>query len=196
MRGEPIQAVNTGLETLLGALRQAPYALETIHLSVMTFDREVNTVVPLTPLEDVILPRITTPDSGPTHLGEALGVLLSHVGGNVRKGTADAKGDWAPILIVMTDGKPSDTAAFQDRAPEVNAAGFAHVIGCAADPKARREDLNLLCDTVVTLETMDGNIFQSFFKWVTELIAQGGRSVGSTIKDSLPPPPAEINVVL
>ncbi len=72
MRGEPIESVNTGLETLLGALRQDPYALETIHLTVMTFDREVKTVVPMTALEDVILPRITTPDSGPTHLGEAL----------------------------------------------------------------------------------------------------------------------------
>jgi uncharacterized protein YegL len=196
MRGEPIESVNTGLETLLGALRQDPYALETIHLTVMTFDREVKTVVPMTALEDVILPRITTPDSGPTHLGEALGVLAKQVASDVRKGTPEAKGDWAPILIVMTDGKPSDLAAFEENTPRVKSIGFANIIGCAAGPKARREDLETFCDTVVTLETMDANMFQSFFKWMTEVIAQGGRSVGSGQKDSLPPPPAEINVVL
>lgn len=196
MRGEPIESVNTGLETLLGALRQDPYALETIHLTVMTFDREVKTVVPMSPLEDVVLPRIETPDSGPTHLGEALQVLTRQVGKDVRKATADTKGDWAPIAIVMTDGKPSDLAVFEETIPLVKSIGFGNVIGCAAGPKARRQDLEMFCDTVVTLETMDANAFQSFFKWMTDVIAQGGRSVGSGQKDSLPPPPGEINVVL
>lgn len=196
MRGEPIEAVNTGLETLLGALRQDAYALETIHLTVMTFDREAKTVVPMSPLEDVVLPRITTPDSGPTHLGEALGMMLDQAGRDVQKGTAYQKGDWAPILIVMTDGKPSDTAVFAEKAPQVKTCGFANVIGCAAGPKARKEDLESFCDTVVTLETMDANAFQTFFKWMTEVIAQGGRSVGSGQKDALPPPPNEINLVL
>jgi uncharacterized protein YegL len=38
MRGEPIQSVNVGLHAMLQALRQDPYALESVHLSVITFD--------------------------------------------------------------------------------------------------------------------------------------------------------------
>lgn len=35
MRGEPIEAVNVGLQVLL-SLRQNPYALESVHLSITT----------------------------------------------------------------------------------------------------------------------------------------------------------------
>lgn len=38
MIGEPIEAVKTGLQTLLSVLRQDSYALETVHLSLITFD--------------------------------------------------------------------------------------------------------------------------------------------------------------
>lgn len=196
MRSEPIEAVNTGLETLLGALRQDPYALETVHLTVMTFDRVAKTVVPMTPLEDVVLPRITTPDSGPTHLGEALRMLAESVARDVRKGTSETKGDWAPILVIMTDGKPSDIALYEEQVPAIRSLGFANIIGCAAGPKARQEELKPLCDHVVILETMDANAFGQFFQWVSDVLAQGGRSVGSGVQEHLPPPPPEINVVM
>ena len=32
MRGEPIHSVNVGLQAMLSALRQDPYALESVHL--------------------------------------------------------------------------------------------------------------------------------------------------------------------
>jgi uncharacterized protein YegL len=40
MRGEPIEAVKTGLRALLSSLSRDPYALETVYLSIITFDRE------------------------------------------------------------------------------------------------------------------------------------------------------------
>ena len=38
MMGEPITAVQTGLQNLVATLRQDPYALETAFISVITFD--------------------------------------------------------------------------------------------------------------------------------------------------------------
>ena len=55
MRGEPIAAVNVGLGALVASLRQDPSALESVHVSVMTFDAEVKVVVPLTPLDQLQL---------------------------------------------------------------------------------------------------------------------------------------------
>ncbi|MEM9757022.1 MAG: VWA domain-containing protein [Pseudomonadota bacterium] len=196
MRGEPIEAVNTGLETLIGALRQDPYALETVHLTLMTFDRDVKTVLPMTPLEEVVLPRITTPDSGPTHLGEALKSLSGEVAATVQKGSDTEKGDWAPLLFIMTDGKPSDVALFEEQRPKIRALGFSSIIGCAAGPKAKEDDLRGLCDKVVKLETLDSSGFVQFFQWVSQVVAQGGRSAGQNAADELPPPPPEVNVVL
>ena len=48
MFGEPIEAVKNGVQTLVAALRQDPYALETAYLSVITFDNGARQVVPLT----------------------------------------------------------------------------------------------------------------------------------------------------
>ncbi|MDD2867777.1 VWA domain-containing protein [Neomegalonema sp.] len=195
MKGEPIEAVNTGVRAMIGALRQDPHALETVHVSILTFDREANVVLPLTPLDTLQLPRIVTPESGPTHLGLALEVLAERVGRELRRSTAETKGDWAPYLFVMTDGRPSDVQAFAEQCPVVRGLGFASVIGCVAGPKARREDLEPLCDHVVALDTMDGAGFAGFFRWVTSAIAKGGQSVGVAGATDLPPPPPEIQVV-
>lgn len=195
MQGEPIEAVNSGMETLISALRQDPYALETVHMSVITFDADIKTIVPLTPLEDVVLPQITTPRSGPTHLGLALEALGARMTADVLKGSDAAKGDWAPYLFIMTDGKPSDTQLYAEQCVAMRKLGFASIIGCAAGPKAREEDLKPLCDHVVRLDTMDSNAFAKLFKWVSEVIASGNKSLGTNQNTRLPPPPPEINVV-
>lgn len=196
MRGEPIASVNTGLQTMLASLRQDPHALESVHLAIWTFDREVNNVLPLTELSDIQLPEIETPDSGPTMLGRALTEVLSCVDSEVRRGGEDSKGDWMPLLFIMTDGKPSDLADFNGVLSQVKAAGFGAIVACAAGPKAKSEYLQMLTDRVVTLDTLDANGFEQFFKWVSASVSVGNRSVGVTDDISLPPPPPELNIVI
>ncbi|KZK79087.1 von Willebrand factor type A domain protein [Pseudovibrio sp. W64] len=194
MKGEPIEAVNSGLETLVEALRQDPYALETVHISVITYDREATVLVPMVSLEDLQLPRISTPDSGPTHTGEALECLERLYKSEIIPNSEDKKGDWAPYLFIMTDGKPSDVMLFGQMCPRIKKLGFANIVGCVAGPKAHRKDLEQLCDQVASLDTMDSTSFTSLFKWVSDVFAQGNRSMGAKA-DTLPPPPTEINLV-
>ena len=75
MKGEPIESVKVGLADMIATLRQDPYALETVCISIITYDRDVKQVLPLTELENLQLPEIITPDSGPTHTGLALKML-------------------------------------------------------------------------------------------------------------------------
>ena len=79
MKGEPIESVKVGLESMLTSLRQDPFALESACISIITYDRDVKCLVPLTPLEDMQLPNIITPDSGPTHTGAALKMLCENM---------------------------------------------------------------------------------------------------------------------
>jgi len=51
MRGEPIEAIKVGLETMVSSLRQDPFALESVHLSVITFNRSPEQILPLTEFE-------------------------------------------------------------------------------------------------------------------------------------------------
>lgn len=195
MRGEPIQSVNAGMHALLSALRQDPVALESVHLCVITFDTQAREVLPLTPLSDVALGEITVPEAGATFMGAALELLIARVDRDVRRSTPTAKGDWRPLLVLMTDGSPSDLQAFKDAAAEVASRNFGSIIACAAGPKAKSEHLSLLTDKVATLDTMDAAAFGSFFKWVSVSVAVGSSSVGVAGQISLPPPPAEVNFV-
>lgn len=209
MKGEPIESVKNGIASLVASLRTDPHALDTVNLCLMTFDREVRTLVPLTPLDEFILPELVVPDSGPTMTGLALREVCRAVRVDVIKSTENQKGDWRPLLFIMTDGVPSDSAEYAAMIPMVKSVGFGTVVGCAAVMKSRCNDmekskldadrlcsqLKLLCSHVVTLDTMDGNTFLAFFKWVSSAVANGNLSAGTSCEVTLPPPPPEISVV-
>lgn len=196
MKGEPIESVKVGLEAMIASLRQDPFALETVYISIITFDREVKQILPLTELELLQLPEILTPDSGPTHLGEALDVLCKMVDREVSLTTAEAKGDWMPLLFIMTDGKPSDIQKYNNILPEVKKRHFGSIIACAAGPKADPVPLKLLTDQVYTLETTDSSAFRQFFKWVSASVSVGNKSIGTSTDIQLPPPPPEVHTII
>lgn len=195
MKGEPIESVNNGLKSMLTFLRQDPFALESVYLSIITFDRKVEQILPLTELESVQLPNIVTPESGPTHLGEALELLCKTVDSEVTVNTLDQKGDWMPLLFIMTDGSPSDIQKFNEQVPEVKKRHFGSIIACAAGPKAKESYLLELTPDVVHLDTTDSATFQQFFKWVSSTVSVGNRSLGTTSEPILPPPPPEVQIV-
>ena len=58
MKGEPIESVKVGIEAMLSTLRNDPYALETVNISIITYDRDVNQLLPLTPIDELQMPEI------------------------------------------------------------------------------------------------------------------------------------------
>lgn len=198
MHGEPIQAVNVGINAMLSALRQDPYALESVHLSLITFDREIKELLPLTPLDQAQINDIELPRSGATHMGEGLTFLAQKVQQNVTKSSTTHKGDFRPMLFIMTDGSPSDLMVFRESIPKIKACQFAEIIACAAGPKANTDYLKQITDQVVVLDNMDSSAFAQFFKWVSDSITAGSMSSGlaGDLDSKLPPPPPEVQVVL
>ena len=194
MYGEAINAVNEGIRSMMNALLQDPYALETVKISLITFEKEVKELFPLTSLEEVQFEDIETPKSGPTHLGEALEFFIKKYNKDITKNN---KSNFSPMLFVMTDGKPSDLQLFNEKVIELKKLRFASIIGCAAGPKAKVKFLKQFADTVVFLESTDTSAFSVFFKWVSASIASGNQS--GSINDNfnqLPPPPTELNIVV
>lgn len=196
MRGEPIEAVKAGLQSLVSGLRQDPYALESVHLCMITFDREARVIVPLTGLEEFQMPQLVCPETGPTHLGEALESLCASLDRDIIRSTPDQKGDWRPLLFIMTDGSPSDVMAYEEWSERTRQKGFATIVACAAGSKAREEPLRKVADHIVTLDTMDSATFGQFFKFVSDTVTAGAKSVGATSSLELPPPPKEVHVVV
>ena len=196
MKGEAIEAVKVGLSDMVSTLRQDPYALETVWMSLITYDKDVKQILPLTALEDLQLPEITTPDSGPTHMGAALEMLCQKYDKEVNMGSPEQKGDWMPLLFILTDGKPSDSQAYNNVIPEVRKRQFTNIVACAAGPRAETEPLKRLTDKVFALEHMDGATFSKLFQWVSQQVAGGGKTMGVADSVELPDPPAELNLVI
>jgi len=196
MMGEPIAAVDTGVQTLVTALRQDPYALETAYLSVITFDSNAKQIVPLTELTAFQMPPIQA--GGTTAMGDALSLLANKIDSEVTKTTAETKGDWKPLVFIMTDGGPTDNwqkglSEFQKRKTGV-------VVACAAGQGADTNVLRQITECVVQLDTADTSSIKAFFKWVSASVSIGSQKVDSGNElvglGELPPPPPEVNIVV
>lgn len=196
MNGEPIQALNNALSGMVNTLRSDAQASESLWISIITFDREVNEVSPLTELPLFQLPEIICPPSGPTNTGKALETLYEKVNKEVRKGTPTQKGDWRPLLFIFTDGKPSDPQLYTEMTPKIKSLNFGAIVGCAAGKLADNSKLQELTDTVVHLDTADSTTLKQFFKWVSDTIEQGNKSMGTVETVTLPTPPSEVHLVI
>lgn len=196
MNGEPIQALNNAMSGMINSLRSDAQASETLWISVITFDREVKEIVSLTELPSFQLPEIICPPSGPTFTGKALEMLYDKVNSEIRKGTPTQKGDWRPLLFLFTDGKPSDPMLYKEMLPKIKSLNFGAIVACAAGNLADDSKLKELTDTVVHLATADSTTLKQFFKWVSDTIEQGNKSMGTTDLVTMPPPPSEVHLVI
>lgn len=196
MRGEPIAALNNGFNGLISMLRSDPQAMDSLHISVVTFDREVNNLIPLVDLASFHPVEIKCPDSGPTHTGQALEMIYDLVNKDLIKGSAERKGDWKPLLFVFTDGKPSDVQKYREMMPKIKSLDFGVIVGCAAGPKAEVSFLQELTSNVVKLDTTDASTLTTFFQWVSSSIEMGSKSQGTGESMTLPPPPSELNIIV
>ncbi len=197
MSGEPIEAVKNGVQMMHSALRKDPYALESAYISIITFESTVKQLVPLTEVAQFVPPTVSA--GGGTSLGAALKEVVNCANREVAKSTPDAKGDWKPLVFIMTDGAPTDNVEPGIQAFQAYKWGI--VVACAAGQHADESLLQRIAgENVVKLDTADTNSIAAFFKWVSSSIAtsskkieEGGAEAGSI--SELPPPPPEINLV-
>jgi uncharacterized protein YegL len=106
MAGEPLKAVEKGVLTMVSTLRKNPYALETAFLSVLTFDSKARVASPLTELNSFTIPKLSFRPG--TSLGAALNLLREQMAKEVVLNNKETKGDFKPLVFILTDGQPTD----------------------------------------------------------------------------------------
>lgn len=196
MTGEPIEAVKNGVQMMVHSLRQNPQAIETAFVSIITFNSEAKQLIPLIDLAS--FQTVDLKAAGTTALGAALSLLADKLENEVTKTTLEQKGDWKPIVFIMTDGVPTDDwqAGFQ----KLKAVKKGLIVGCAAGNNADDKVLKEIADQVVRLSNTDADSIGKFFQWVSASIATTSTKVEETgidltKKDQLPPPPSELVIV-
>ena len=197
MSGEPIEAVKNGVQVMISSLRQNPQAIETAFISVITFDSIAQQVIPLTDLASFQMVDIKA--TGTTALGDALKMVANKIDNEVQKTTTEQKGDWKPLVFIMTDGIPTDD--WQSGLNEFKKRKTAFTVACAAGSGADTNILKQITENVVSLDTADSSSIGKFFLWVTASIGVSSTRVEDTGKEvqglsELPPPPSELNIVV
>ncbi|HPZ06526.1 MAG TPA: VWA domain-containing protein [Candidatus Eremiobacteraeota bacterium] len=193
MSGEPIEAVRQGLKALLSDLRSDPQAIETAYLSVITFASNAQQVCPLTELMAFKEPDLVA--SGTTALGEALKILEQAIDREVQKSTETQKGDWKPLIFIMTDGQPTDN--WEKPADSIKQKKPGNIIACAAGPGADSSVLKRITEIVVELNNLQPDTLKTFFKWVSSSVKATSVSLAQKADApiNLPPPPPQIVLV-
>lgn len=196
MMGEPIEAVKNGVQVLVSALRQDPIALETAYLSIITFDSDAKQVVPLTDLQSFQIPELVS--SGTTNLGDALSLLCDCKNREVAKSTPERKGDWKPMVFIMSDGAADSgwESGLQKFKKEkwgvVVGVGLGDSFGSTLEQICGKENLLQVKDT-------DNSSIAKFFKWVSASISTTSTKVEAnqgevSAMSQLPPPPTDFQL--
>lgn len=195
MTGEPIEAVRQGIKALLSELKSDPQALETAYISVITFDSSARQTAPLTELMLFKEPQLKA--SGATALGGALNVLMDCINSEVRKSTDTQKGDWKPLVFILTDGSPSDTEEFRIAVQKIKSVKTANIIACAAGSNAKTEYLKQITDNVLMMNTLSAGDLASFFAWVSSSVKVSSQKLDQKPGGELmlPPPPQGFVIV-
>jgi uncharacterized protein YegL len=178
MAGEPIVAIETGLRTLLADLTNDPQAMDTVWLSVISFDSSAEQLVPLTDITEFRAPDLEA--SGSTALGEAMELLAEQMREEVRTTTESQKGDWKPLIFVFTDGEPNE--GWEEAVDDFRSQGLATIIACGAGTEVHEETLRRLGDKVILLKDTQPGTLGAFMQWVTASVTAACKSLGTRAK--------------
>lgn len=184
MAGQAITAMHSGMQMLLTALKKDPQVIEIGAMSVISFGGKAKVEVPLSSVLDVRIPSLDL--SSGTSLGAAFDLLTSEIGSKVTKTTREVRGDYKPIVFLITDGQPTDDwrrgyQKFRKQNPTVKV----HAVGCGDDVDF--SVLKEITENTYVLKDMDADAFGTLFQCVTASVRSVTASMmnGDGVKDDL-----------
>ena len=175
MSGSPIQAVNQGVGTIYTELCNNPRALSTVKLSVITFSGNA-TFTPPVALDQFVPPTLVA--NGGTPLGGALRALADSIDRDLDKTTKDKKGDYCPIVFLLTDGYPTDDYTAQaNRIRQFTGSQKPMIIALGCGGGADEAMLKNVAQHVFLMHNVTPEEIRKFFVWLTGSIKQASNAV-------------------
>lgn len=155
------EAVMHSIRSALNYLRAEPFAIESVWLSVITFDEEARQLCPLTELP--LFSETPLQYHGCAHLQFGLRLLRDCLDREVIRGRLDLRGDWKPTVLLYCrfDSDPETIGAVRllmDRRDF-------RLIVCLLDGDASASPVAGLADLVISLRDMELCILRDIFSW-------------------------------
>lgn len=176
MAGKAMTSMTVGVHSLLKDLRRDPAAMEMAYISVITFASRAKQLVPLTELYQFQLPKLVL-GSG-TSLGAAIDLLKQRIASEVVQSTTSQKGDYKPIVFIMTDGEPTDS--WNSQADWLMRNRHFQTVVAGIGPDVNPQALLRLSETVIHAKDSGEENFSQFFKWVSSSVSTASQKVDAS----------------
>lgn len=161
----PIEALDSGLDSLVSSLASDPLARRRCEISFVTYSSQVNNVTDFATIDNLILPNLQA--GGLTATGAALNACLDKL--EERKKTYKQNGIsmYRPFLVLLTDGLQTDNVdKAAKRIAEYEASkkvAFFPVGISGFDPEGLKE----ICPPGKEPLALSGLKFDEFFQWLS-----------------------------
>lgn len=175
MAGDNLRNLQEGMNRLTKVLRGNPYALETAALSVIAFAGKAKTLTPLVDVFNFYPPKL--PLGSGTSLGRGLQHLMDEIRRNVVKSTPERKGDYRPVVYLMTDGKPTDDCEAAISRWHNEFARSVSLVAIAIGRHASLSTLSRLTDHVLQFDGSTDEDFKRFIDWVSASVVAQSQAV-------------------
>ena len=201
MAGAPIQAVNEGMKIFQKAIQEDPHALETAHVSIITFGGSATQVNELQAADTFQAPRFNA--SGGTPLGDALLLLDQCIEREVRERSGEHKADYKPLVFIFTDGQPTDPeSVWREAIAKIRSRSnrkLTNFIAIGAGPEADVNILKEITDTVFLMHDLSTDKIMELFKWISQSAQSASKTASqnqNATEAELPPPPNVLKIAL
>jgi uncharacterized protein YegL len=184
MIGPGIEGLRTAVGTMLKELRSNPHALESVWISFITMDSDARQITPLTPLDQAQPPSLHVRPG--TALGAALRVTADAIRREVKRTSSTIKGDYRPLVFLITDGQATDD--WQNAIGALQANGGTrpanvYAIGCGSDVDYAQ--LGKVTDIVLKLDQIGPEGFSKLFVWLSASINSASVGLSESSPDSM-----------
>lgn len=176
MVGENLRHMQEGMKRLIESLRQDPYALETVYLSVIAFAGVARTVAPLVELISFYPPRL--PIGSGTSLGAALNHVMDEIETHIITNSPNKKGDYKPVVYLMSDGSATDNTHTAIERWQRNFTKRATLVSIGIGKFADLSHVSEISQSVLRLENCDEDDFKKFIDWISQSVSSQSRSLG------------------
>ncbi len=204
MSGAPIQALRLGVEQFKKEVDGDPFAKESVYMGVITFGGEAQFVTKgLISFEDFLseFHSDSISANGQTPLGQALWLLVESLDKDVKSSVKGGeKGDWKPLIFILTDGEPTDEwreprQTILDRQTKK----VINVITVGCGPRINQQNLKDIAMGPTFNMNNDNAAFKRFFQWVSQSVRAASKAISQTgggdKPAALPPPPDGIQYI-
>ena len=186
-----LQNFKDSINLLVKTLQEDPYALETVYMSIITFDSTITRLCSLSPLQS-FNPSSVKIGTHTSSLGNALLQLSAIIDNELIKTTYEQIGDWKPLIFIFTAN--DSVIHITKEVEELICHKCGRIIICTKTDSVNSDKYKKITDLILPIEPLDKQIIKSQIYWISGSIDVGERVNPDNFYLELPPPPNSIYI--